>query len=216
MTLPPYCHISGGGVAWSSRFHLYPYEKKINWTTPRKAYPPPDPQNASDWFSAVYPVYCGCSPEFPCGCDDHHQNDSFVDALVTEVFGLGRLWAEGPPKDGISGCNATVNGETALVVEGTLVRGSSKRDPTMERTDETEDNLTTALHFPPYVGDPIHIYVKNSSRVVQQRLKTIEVTLTCAKNKAARHTQSTFRWRQKALGPKRCPKPLSRLKIIEN
>ncbi|KAL4933361.1 uncharacterized protein BDV17DRAFT_107682 [Aspergillus undulatus] len=73
--------------------------------------------------SGSVPVYCVCDPYGLCGCDDHHGNSSFVDAMLAYV-GL-----DGEAKNISKACTVLLDGATTILVDGGLSNGSTKADP---------------------------------------------------------------------------------------
>jgi hypothetical protein len=69
------------------------------------------------------PVYCLCDPYGLCGCDDHHGNSSFVDAMLA-YMGLGD-----EAKNISRICTVSLDGATTILVDGGLSNGSTKADP---------------------------------------------------------------------------------------
>jgi hypothetical protein len=69
------------------------------------------------------PVYCLCGPYGLCGCDDHHGNSSFVDAMLAYT-GLGD-----EAKNVSRICTVSLDGATTILVDGGLSNGSTKADP---------------------------------------------------------------------------------------
>ncbi|KAL4941251.1 hypothetical protein BDV06DRAFT_223273 [Aspergillus oleicola] len=73
--------------------------------------------------SGSVPVYCACDPYGLCGCDDHHGNSSFVDAMLAYI-GL-----DSEAKNVSKACTISLDGVTAILVDGGLSNGSTKADP---------------------------------------------------------------------------------------
>ncbi|KAL3483218.1 hypothetical protein BJX62DRAFT_249770 [Aspergillus germanicus] len=69
------------------------------------------------------PVYCACDLYSLCGCDDFHKNDSFVPTLLS-YLGLGD-----EARNVSKLCTVSIDGATAILINGGLVNGSTKADP---------------------------------------------------------------------------------------
>ncbi|KAL4863945.1 hypothetical protein BDV12DRAFT_206067 [Aspergillus spectabilis] len=106
--------------------YAYKYEEEFNWTSISL-----EEENYGDYVTRWVPVYCCCGFNTLCGCDDHHRNSSFVAALM-EQLGVGMS-----PRNTSGVCAIDIEGETTLLVNGSLANGSTKADRTVEYLSET-------------------------------------------------------------------------------
>ncbi|KAL4781987.1 hypothetical protein BJX76DRAFT_369479 [Aspergillus varians] len=106
--------------------YAYKYAAEWNWTSISL-----EEENYGDYVSRWVPVYCCCALDGLCGCDDFHGNASFVDKLLEELAIVGG------PRNTSGVCAIDIEGETTLLVSGTLVNGSTKADRTVEYLTET-------------------------------------------------------------------------------
>ncbi|KAJ0415379.1 hypothetical protein BJY00DRAFT_317916 [Aspergillus carlsbadensis] len=80
-------------------------------------------ESAYSLSSGNVPVYCACDPYGLCGCDDFHQNSSFVPAMLS-YLGLDR-----EAKNVSKLCTVSIDGTTTILIDGGLSNGSTKVDP---------------------------------------------------------------------------------------
>ncbi|OJJ08841.1 hypothetical protein ASPVEDRAFT_34970 [Aspergillus versicolor CBS 583.65] len=99
--------------------YAYKYEAEFEYT------------ESDDDSSHSAPIYCCCALGSLCGCDDFHQNSSFVLAM------LEREMASVNPLNSTSVCAIDIEGETTVLVSGTLEDGSTKADGETESLTET-------------------------------------------------------------------------------
>ncbi|KAL4803499.1 hypothetical protein BDV18DRAFT_163056 [Aspergillus unguis] len=98
--------VKDGSCAVPNNSYAYPYDAKYSLGS-----------------AGNVPVYCLCDPYGLCGCDDHHTNSSFVDAMLSYA-GLSN-----EAKNVSSVCTVTLEGETTILINGGLSNGSTKADP---------------------------------------------------------------------------------------
>ncbi|KAL4772543.1 hypothetical protein BDW60DRAFT_207160 [Aspergillus nidulans var. acristatus] len=112
--------------------YAYKYKDKFNWTSISV-----EEENYGEYVTRWVPIYCCCGFNTLCGCDDHHQNSSFVAALTQEL-GLGMS-----PRNTTGVCAVDIEGETTLLVNGQLGNGSTKADRTVPHQSETVSTTVT-------------------------------------------------------------------------
>lgn len=100
--------------------YAYKYEAEFKYT-----------ESDDDDTSRNAPIYCCCALDSLCGCDDFHQNSSFVLAM------LKREMDSPNPLNSTSVCAIDIEGETTILVSGTLEDGSTKADGETESLTET-------------------------------------------------------------------------------
>ncbi|KAL2833865.1 hypothetical protein BDW59DRAFT_168904 [Aspergillus cavernicola] len=106
----------------------YRYEAEFNWTSLSLEQ---GAENYGEYVTRFVPVYCCCARYTLCGCDDFHRNSSFV-AKMLEEAGIGQS-----PRNTSGVCSIELEGETTILVGGTLTNGSTKADQTVEYLTET-------------------------------------------------------------------------------
>ncbi|KAL2864003.1 uncharacterized protein BJX67DRAFT_384183 [Aspergillus lucknowensis] len=119
-------YLPDGQCAVPNSSYAYRYKAKFNWTSISM-----EEENYGEYVTRFIPVYCTCALYTPCGCDDFHQNTSFVPRLLQE---LGLYMS---PRNVSDLCSIDIKGETALLVNGSLANGSTKADRTVSRLTET-------------------------------------------------------------------------------
>lgn len=104
--------------------YAYKYENEFEWTES-------DYGSESPGASHSTPIYCCCALDSLCGCDDFHRNSSFVLAM------LEREMDAPSPRNSTRVCAVDIEGETTILVSGTLQNGSTKADGKPEYLTET-------------------------------------------------------------------------------
>lgn len=104
--------------------YAYKYEAEFEWNESEY-----DTENPGASHST--PIYCCCALDSLCGCDDFHRNSSFVLAM------LQREMDAPSPRNSTLVCAVDIEGETTILVSGTLQNGSTKADGKPEYLTET-------------------------------------------------------------------------------
>ncbi|KAL4891503.1 hypothetical protein BDV59DRAFT_181917 [Aspergillus ambiguus] len=130
--------------------YAYEYQAKYNWTELNL-----DDAASEPYTTHLLPVYCCCTLYTVCGCDDYHRNGSFVPVLL-EYLGIYN-----DPQNTTNACSVTVDGELALIINGTLANGSTRADRDMQPTKETvvvkEPRICDSGEASASGADPMHI-----------------------------------------------------------
>ncbi|KAL3479609.1 hypothetical protein BJX99DRAFT_221927 [Aspergillus californicus] len=106
--------------------YAYKYQAEFNWTELSQ-----EDENYGDTVTRFVPIYCCCDIYGLCGCDDFHRNSSFVPKLLEDLGIINR------PRNNSGVCAVEIDGETTILVKGTLLNGSTKADSTVEYLTET-------------------------------------------------------------------------------
>ncbi|KAL5359886.1 hypothetical protein BJX96DRAFT_174772 [Aspergillus floccosus] len=122
----PYPYIGGDLCSVPNSSYAYRYAARYNWSELNL-----DDDSYSPYIVHLMPVYCCCALYTVCGCDDGHRNESFVPVLL-ESLGIYN-----DPRNDSGVCSVTVDGELALIVNGTLANGSTMADRDATPTKET-------------------------------------------------------------------------------
>ncbi|KAH8429087.1 uncharacterized protein LDX57_006757 [Aspergillus melleus] len=120
--------------------YAYRYQVRYTWAEPSD-----DTENWGQNVTITAPVYCCCALESLCGCDDFHENRSFVPALIDTYLRHDEKTA---PRNRSSLCVIDREGETTLLVDGTLKNGSTKATRNASYPIQTLTTMTSEYCSP--------------------------------------------------------------------
>lgn len=106
----------------------YAYKYKGKWTW--------SPKSEGD---TLLPMYCCCALHGVCGCDDVKDSRDFVTTLLNYLL----VFSVPDIVNNSHVCSANIGGGQAIIVNGTLVNGSTKADPSIKPATVTYSYTTT-------------------------------------------------------------------------
>lgn len=150
--IPPWMNATHSAEIWYSASK---YETTCELEALLWAYKYPTPANVTyratrypeyTYATEIVNVYCVCSRDSVCGCDEPEPSRNLTGALMNWTYGDFTLANSRNTRqlNFTDVCDVHLNGEHAFLIEGTLEKGSTKADSAMERTSETSESMYEA------------------------------------------------------------------------